>query len=166
MLSIGRLITGWALCESLIWGFFSSLTETENGGTSPILWLSHRNTSSRVNVVERLIKSSDVSKELQEEISGSLSKFNDLSKIRNFFCHAWYAADADTMELKSIQSHRLNSTGVVVEEEPFTAETVSKVILAIDDAEALLKLLWKQLYHLRDELQLPNGSFVLQHAGV
>ncbi len=165
VLCLGRLVVAWSICESNIWGLFSSLTETENGGVSPILWLSHRSTSSRVNVVDRLIKSSDISEQLKDEISSSISTFNELSKTRNFFCHAWYAADVETLSLKQIQSHRLNATGAVIDEEKFTPETVTKIVQSIEVAGVLSNSLWKQLYHLREELGLPNGSFVLQHAG-
>lgn len=165
MIAIGKLVTEWAVCESLIWGLFSSLTETESGGTSAVLWLSFRNTSSRVNVVDRLAKSAELSEMLKTEVEEAVNNFNALSKVRNFFCHAWYAANTETLQLAAIESHRLSSNGVVVEREEFTEATVAKVTVAIQDAQKLCRSLWRVLHDLRDELQLPNGSFVLQHAG-
>ncbi len=165
MLAIGRLISEWATCESLIWGLFYSLTETPRGGTSSILWLSTRGTSARITLVQRLAASANLPDELHSELKAAIEKFADITKTRNFFCHAWYAADRETMALKQIESHRLKGDSAVIDRELFSASTIEKTVSSTREAEDLSQRLWKVVHDVRVVLGLPNGSFVLQHAG-
>lgn len=166
MLCIGRLVAEWAVCESLIWGLFQSFTYTgREDSTTAVLWLSTRGTGAKVTLVERLAAASQISPQLLEALKSKTAAFGEITKTRNFFCHAWYAGDRESMELKQIESHKLRGDAAVTEREEFTVATIEKASSAVIAAGNLSHELWAVLHDVRVELGLPNGSYILQHAG-
>lgn len=94
LVSIGNLVVNWANNESV---FLALLQTLLAGGeqSAAIVWHSHRTTQARLELVSRLCREQIKDEELLEEVQRAIVGFKNLSRTRNFFCHAMYRYDED-----------------------------------------------------------------------
>jgi len=94
LVAIGNLVVNWANNESV---FLAMLQVLLSGGnhSAAIVWHSHRTTVSRLELVSRLCREQVKDKALVKEVTTAISRFKNLSRTRNFYCHATYHYDKE-----------------------------------------------------------------------
>ena len=132
----------WAACESLVRGIYESLV----GGSSEdasifatVTWLSTVNTKARCDLMGRSVQGSTLPKDLKDEIVRLSKRFQRVTAVRNFYCHANYKASLSTLKLGAVEGYQLtrDETVLSIIAKPADATLVAQLRTAIDNCVVL-----------------------------
>ena len=95
LLGIGHLVIAASTCEFFFFAILDCLIGREGERHCEVLWLSHRNTSNRINMVLRVCAINRLDRKLLEEVRRCATLMKSISELRNFYCHARYIRNHD-----------------------------------------------------------------------
>ncbi|MGO8040835.1 hypothetical protein [Rhizobium leguminosarum] len=153
--AIGALVVMWATAESLFWGLFNTFTAKEGTETSAVLWLSVKNTSSRIELIRNVARQ-HVSDDLCKRINECARDFESVSRLRNIFCHAYYRGDPVSQRLATVMSSATSAkNGIVHETMTADADLVARIVKGIETILPLKQRIAEVLDDVRASLSLP-----------
>lgn len=153
---VGALVMHWGTCESLFYGLLDAMAGKPDNNTGPILWLSHRNTRDRLDLVVRLAREQGA---FPTEVAAACKKFRSINRVRNHFCHAAYRSNA-VGDLLGVESHTLTDKDEPLQADfrPLSSGMLNEIAHAIHEAEALNPILWELLIRVRDKLGVSHPA--------
>ena len=147
---LGNLSFAWSNNESLLIHLIQALVPTDEA-SAVIIFSTLTTARARVELVERLGRTKIRDDALRRDLELLLSRFNDLTKVRNEFIHCMYGVD-EKGELSHTQSFRIrNINGRQSLERPQAIDNkrIRALLTAIDEMKSLNRDLWAILPKLR-----------------
>lgn len=153
LLGIGALI---ASASTLEWFFFvvlQCLTEREGQRHCEAIWLSHRSTYARMQMVLAAAKLNKLDAPLLHDIQSCAAELRGISRLRNFYGHARYARDEEskaTFEGFEIVNERDIEDPLVIKTKEIGWPALKELREAIDRADRLYVRMIPIAHRLRD----------------
>lgn len=126
--AIGLLMMEWANLESVLRAIYVCVVGSPDRTHSEIAWLSTMATRTRCDLLKRSNNASDLPQEYKDEIQLIVNEFESLNKTRNFFAHAGYSVDPNTLTVTMIESYSLN-----LEETIFTTRSKQLNVVTLNE---------------------------------
>ena len=154
---VGTLVANWSVIETLFYGLLEVLAGRAKTDTARVIWLSLRTTEARLNLILQLAKVQTIAPVTAKDVESMCNRFTGISKVRNWFCHAVYRADASG-KLQFLENTRLGHADdpLSVERKPLNKATLNEISHTIGEASQLNRDLWLLLIRLHETL--PAGQ--------
>ena len=128
---IGQLIVNWANNESVFLAMLQNLLACQTHRQAAIVWHSHKNTRSRLQLVDSLARDLIRDDDLKDLVLSASKHFYNLTKVRNFYCHGIYRHN-DDMAIIAIQSFDIknsdeNDDVVTQKNKIFNVDTIKEI---------------------------------------
>lgn len=153
--SIGGLIINWSNNESV---FLAMLQALVRGGplSAAVIWHSHRTSIARIELVMRLCRERVKNGDLLEDLTKAAERFKNLSRTRNFYCHATYRYDSNLC-LSHAQGITTLQEGkpISFEDKRMDRATLNEINRVSLDLGELNAALWSLVRRLHNELEVP-----------
>ncbi|WDR06119.1 hypothetical protein PSQ90_01270 [Devosia rhodophyticola] len=145
---VGQLNYVWTNTESLFIYLIEILTKT-NKEAAIVIFLTLNTTRSRIDLLERLSKTSGVSSETRSEIAALMSQLKKEAKLRNKYNHCIYSFDASgefgTTQLMRIAEFNDNMKYGKVES--LDDDEVKRIQSAITSVTQVNKDIWRFIHN-------------------
>jgi hypothetical protein len=163
LISVGKLVSVWANCESCFYAAYFCLSGRPNGNAD-IAWASIQSTRRRMELIYNLVRyDPDLSDLTKSEIFKCLDDFKSVTELRNFLCHSRYHTEDEANEIiVSINSWGLapisGTTAPIFKEKskPATNATINEICDAADRCLDIDERITRCVYKIRDELKLQH----------
>jgi hypothetical protein len=173
MALIGNLVYTWSNNESMFIYILMLLMGTDEP-TAAIVFATLNTTRARLDLVERLAKIKIPDKSVAKSLERIITRFNEVTKIRNEFNHCMYKVDAHgaITQTHSIRVHERRGEiqlGVVRE---MDEARINEILAAIRTMTQLNRAIWDLLPRLQSQLQSvrraepPSGGAETQRSDV
>jgi len=156
--AIGVLAITWASDESVFLALLQTLLDG-NKNEALVIWFSHFNTASRLEVVSRLARQRIKDQPLLVDVLKALKEFGGHTRVRNFFLHAAYTSDSKG-RLATAESITMSDTGLParIDQRILGRETLNSVVESARQLSDLNSDLWHLVLRLEDLLQVPQAK--------
>lgn len=114
--AIGQLVVAWANNESVFLAMLQLLTGDSR--TALIMWHSLRTTQARLDLIGNLSREKLQGSALLVDVAAAIKRFKGFTGLRNFYCHAQYDYDLETLIMVSASQSTLSQ-----EDSPIRHET-------------------------------------------
>lgn len=153
--AVGVLVINWSSDESVFLALLQALLGGDSG-SARVVWFSHHNTATRLEVISRLARENLRDTALVADISAILADFGGCSKIRNFFCHAIYESD-DSGKLWRVHGATLSEEGAPIRIDTRNLDRANLNII-VETARNLADMnepIWRLVVRVEDALRVP-----------
>lgn len=151
--AIGGLVVNWANNESVFLAMLQALT---GGGslTAAIIWQSQSTSRPRLNLVSRLCREQLKDERLIADIESAIQRFNNMSRTRNFYCHATYQHRLEDGAIMSAHAMMVSDEGKPIrsEDKKFDAGTINELNDASQRLSVFNRELWDLVMRVQHEL--------------
>ncbi|WDR02972.1 hypothetical protein PSQ19_01775 [Devosia algicola] len=141
---VGQLNYVWTNTESLFIYLIEIMTKT-NKEASIVIFLTLNTTRARIDLLERLSKTSAVPKEMQSEVGSLMSQLKKEAKLRNKYNHCIYSFDENgefgTTQLMRIAEFNNNMKYGKVES--LDDDEIRRIQSAITSVTEVNKAMWR-----------------------
>ncbi|WP_337188074.1 hypothetical protein [Phenylobacterium sp.] len=156
---VGVLVMQWGICESVFYGILDALAGQSNTGIGVVVWFSSRNNRDRIDLIVHLSKARALSTKTEREVAAACKRMRSVTKVRNFFCHAYYEADAlGDGAIKTVRGYSLTDAyePLAVDARPLTKGLLNEIASAIRETARLNYDAWKLLLQIQKELKVQH----------
>lgn len=161
---VGSLVMHWGVVETMFYGLLECMAGRADTQNARVIWLTLRTTEARLGMIGQLAKVQNLGEVTAGEVQSACERFKGITRVRNYFCHAFYEADLSG-QIVEIQNLRLSQSDDPLSEDhkPLNKATLNEIAHAVGEALKLNIDMWKLLIRLRQSLgqeqllELPEG---------
>lgn len=155
LLATGALVTAAASLEFFFYVVLECLAEREGQRHCEAIWLSHRSTRSRIDMVLAAARLNQLEPGLLAEIQECAAHMKGISKLRNFYGHARFlrhggSAMYEGFVLASEQEIKSGADPVRTTIKEINSKTLKELRDAVDRAERLHEQMLQIAHRLRE----------------
>lgn len=156
---IGNLVYSWSNNESMFIYVLMLLMNTDEASAT-IVFSTLNTTRARLDLVERLAKIKIVDKTVGKTLDRIVSRFNDLTKIRNEFNHCLYTVDSsgEITNTQSIKVQEVRGRMQLTVARKMDDTRVNEMLGAIRNLTRLNRDIWDFLPRLKEYLDRANAD--------
>lgn len=156
--AIGVLVINWATTESIFLAMLQALLGGDKK-TALVVWFSHFNTATRIDVVSRMAREHLNDASLIIDIDSAAKKFGGASKVRNYYCHSAYRTGEEN-KLVRTYGGKISDEGkpIRIDARPLDTANLNIIVNTANQLWEMQEPLWNLVLRIEDTLQVPPSK--------